>query len=310
MTRVASDDAAIPAGDSPLALLQGQLERAEAALVAEQNARAAEQSARAAEAADAGEMLARAARTDERARVAEEAVERAVAEAEAQRRVAAELEENVARIWRELGTVRRELEQRTEQLHKAEATALEKSRGSELAVQELENKLRAAEAAPPPAAAGPPAPVTPASVATAKDSVEDSSADDVATLRAKLEEARAETRRMRENFEMLQTRAGKIGAGLREMRELMVQSAALFDDLEEREKAIGEIRAKSMREARGLFLRAAGKDHEVGRPPPLPSEKAPVEDLSEAAELLEEEVRSSMRPPAARGGPDDERSGG
>jgi chemosensory pili system protein ChpA (sensor histidine kinase/response regulator) len=120
------------------------------------------------------------------------------------------------------------------------------------------------------------------------------------TLRRELEASRAEARRMRESLEALQKRAAHIGAGLKEMRELMLQSATLFDELEERERAIGEIRAKSLAEARTLFLRAAGKGEGAGVPPPLPVDKAIMEDLSEAAELLEEEVRASMRPRHSR----------
>jgi chromosome segregation ATPase len=119
------------------------------------------------------------------------------------------------------------------------------------------------------------------------------SADD---LQRELHTARAEADRLRGSLHDLQRRAATIGAGLQEMRDLMVQSAALFDELEEREKAIGEIRARSLREARMLFLRAAGRWQGQPGPPPLPGEKGIVEDLSEAAELLEEEVRASMRP--------------
>jgi hypothetical protein len=123
---------------------------------------------------------------------------------------------------------------------------------------------------------------------------------DAEALRRELEASRAEARRMRESLEALQKRATHIGAGLKEMRELMLQSATLFDELEERERAIGEIRAKSLAEARTLFLRAAGKGEGAAVPPPLPTEKAIMEDLSEAAELLEEEVRASMRPRHSR----------
>jgi hypothetical protein len=128
------------------------------------------------------------------------------------------------------------------------------------------------------------------------------STGDAIDLRRELEASRAEARRMKDSLEALQKRAASIGAGLKEMRELMLQSAALFDELEERELAIGEIRAKSLREARTLFLRAAGKGDGAAVPPPLPGDKGDkgdkgiVEDLSEAAELLEEEVRASMRP--------------
>ncbi len=114
--------------------------------------------------------------------------------------------------------------------------------------------------------------------------------------RSELEASLAETKRLRESLGTLQKRAASIGLGLKEMRDLMVQSAALFDELEERELAIGEIRAKSLREARTLFLRAAGGGEGPAGPPPLPGDKAIMEDLSEAAELLEEEVRASMRP--------------
>jgi DNA repair exonuclease SbcCD ATPase subunit len=122
---------------------------------------------------------------------------------------------------------------------------------------------------------------------------------DAIDLRRELEASRGEAKRMKDSLEALQKRAASIGAGLKEMRELMLQSAALFDELEERELAISEIRAKSLREARTLFLRAAGKGDGPAVPPPLPGDKADkgiVEDLSEAAELLEEEVRASMRP--------------
>jgi DNA repair exonuclease SbcCD ATPase subunit len=116
-------------------------------------------------------------------------------------------------------------------------------------------------------------------------------------LRRELDASRAEASRMRQSLEALQKRAASISAGLAEMRELMVQSAELFDELEQRENAIGEIRAKSLREARTLFLRAAGRpDGSPAAPPPLPVAKAIMVDLSDAAELLEEEVRASMRP--------------
>jgi hypothetical protein len=118
-------------------------------------------------------------------------------------------------------------------------------------------------------------------------------------LQSQLAAARAEAQRARDALAPLQKRAVAISAGLKEMRELMVESAALFDDLGERERAIAEIRAKSMHDARALFLRAAGRNEEDRvAPPPLPRERAAIEDLSEAAELLEEEVRASMRPPA------------
>ena len=116
-------------------------------------------------------------------------------------------------------------------------------------------------------------------------------------LRRELDASRMEASRMRQSLEALQKRAASISAGLAEMRELMVQSAELFDELEQRENAIGEIRAKSLREARTLFLRAAGRpDASPAAPPPLPGAKAIMVDLSDAAELLEEEVRASMRP--------------
>jgi hypothetical protein len=111
------------------------------------------------------------------------------------------------------------------------------------------------------------------------------------------EATRAEASRLRESLAALQKRAAVIGAGLKEMRVIMVQSAALFDELEERERAIGEIRARSLREARAVFLRAAGQEQEMSGAPPVPARDKPlIEDLSDAAELLEDEVRRSMRP--------------
>jgi DNA repair exonuclease SbcCD ATPase subunit len=262
----------------------------------------AEREARAADAADVGEMLARVARSEERARVAEVALEGALRGADSPKNAAAELEESVGRLWRELGVARREIDARADQLRKAEQAAADKARTYEKRIAELEERLRSVTKGKPTR------PDMPAARASRAPPASDGD-DEVSSLQAKLEEARADAGRMRENFEMLQTRAGKIGTGLREMRELMVQSAALFDDLEQREKAIAEIRAKSMRDARELFLRASGKDQEIGRPPPLPAPpKAPIEDLSEAAELLEEEIRKSTRPPPmehGEGGDDD-----
>jgi hypothetical protein len=116
-------------------------------------------------------------------------------------------------------------------------------------------------------------------------------------LPGELAASRAETKRMRDSLESLQKRAITIRAGLAEMRELMVQSADLFEELEKRELAIGEIRSKSLGQARTLFLRAAGITDKIpGGPPPLPDSRAIIVDLSDAAELLEEEVRASMHP--------------
>ncbi len=285
--RARLDASALPADDSPLAILQAQLTRAEAALELERKGRAKD-------AADAGEMLARAARSDDRARIAEKALEDALSSTETQRAAASDLEDSVTRLWRELGAARREAEAKSDQLRKLESSSKDSGHAYEERIEELEKRLRAA------------IPRSPTSPAIPKPNLSEvdrhaaapANEGEIVRLRAELVEAQAEAKRMRENFEMLQTRAGKIGQGLREMRELMIQSAALFDDLEGREKAIAEIRSRSLRDARDLFLRAAGKDHEVrasgGGPPPIP--KAPIEDLSEAAELLEEEVRASMRP--------------
>ncbi len=276
-----------PPSDAAMALLRAELERAVADLQVEREARAAD--ARAHESLEE-----RCKRAEERARLAEQAMESALASTETHKRAASELEDSVARLWRELGVARREIDSRTDQLRKAESAASEKVQTYDRRIAELEERLRATKL-----------PKTKPDMPAARQSAPPlEGADEVTVLKAKLEEAHAEARRMRENFEMLQTRAGRIGAGLREMRELMVQSAALFDDLEERERAIGEIRAKSLRDARALFLRAAGKNDEVGRPPPPPVPKPPIEDLSEAAELLEEELRRSTHPPP----PDDEAS--
>jgi hypothetical protein len=92
----------VPTDDSPLALLQAQVLRAEAALEREKAARAAE-------AMEGRDAIARLARSDRRARVAEESLERTAAALESQKKVVAELEADVARLWRELAAARREL---------------------------------------------------------------------------------------------------------------------------------------------------------------------------------------------------------
>jgi hypothetical protein len=92
----------VPTDDSPLALLEAQVLRAEAALERERSARAAESM-------ESRELLARIARSDRRARVAEESLERTISALAAQKKIVAELEADLARLWRELASARPEL---------------------------------------------------------------------------------------------------------------------------------------------------------------------------------------------------------
>ncbi len=84
-------------------------------------------------------------------------------------------------------------------------------------------------------------------------------------------------------------RTEKLSNGLAEMRALLADCAGIYEELERRELAIAGIRARSLKDAKELLLRAAsgepGRDPIV--PPPLPQ----VLDVSEVAELIE-----SMRP--------------
>jgi chromosome segregation ATPase len=257
-----------PTDDSPLALLKAQLERAEASREATERALADEKEARAGEAAQLGEMMAHLSRVEARARATEDAFQELRSHSQEERRRAVDMEAEIARLRINVEASRSAAEARAEELEAA------------LALREKD--LAAAHAAGIDAQWGRP------------ETGAGEGRGEVAELQGRLQESRAEASKLRESLEALRKRAGTIGAGLQEMRELMVQSAALFDDLEDREHAIAEIRARSLREARALFLRAAGHGPV---PPPLPrAAKTPVDDLSEAAELLEEEVRASLRP--------------
>ncbi len=112
----------VPTDDSPLALLQAQLLRAEAALEREREARA-----RLTESMASQEIAARIARSESRARTAEEALSRAVGALEAERKLVAELEADMARLLRELGNARRELDGLTGQ-RRTDAAPVERKR--------------------------------------------------------------------------------------------------------------------------------------------------------------------------------------
>jgi hypothetical protein len=242
-----------------------ELERVRTALSIEKEARAME-------AATVGEMLGRESRAAERARIAEQAASEMREQGYDERRRIAEIEAKLAVAQIDRVGARSELEAKTEELLNLHAQFAEAERSHREEIERLEDQLADAS-----------------SRAKSSDPVAQTPA-----LKLELDAERAETRRLREIVDSLRGRAGTIGAGLKEMRELMVQSAALFDELERREHAIAEVRSRSMREARTLFLRAAGQTAGFA-PPPL--SKPHGEDLSEVAELLEDDGRSSVPPP-------------
>jgi hypothetical protein len=270
--QIARSERRDPSDDTPLSLLRAQVERAETELQRAKDALGIEKEARAMEAASVGEMMGRESRAVERARIAEQAVEEMRSQGYEDRRRMAELEAKLAVAQIDRVGARSELEAKAEELllFQGRAADEERSYQEEIArlVDELAEVRSRAKSADPPAQSR--------------------------ALKAELESERAEVRRLRENLDSLRGRAGTIGAGLKEMRDLMVESAALFDELERREHAIAEVRSKSMREARLLFLRAAQQTSGIA--PPVPS-KPHVEDLSDLAELLDEDVRRSSRPP-------------
>jgi chromosome segregation ATPase len=262
-----------PTDDTTVALLRAQIDRAEASRDEAERALEEEKAARFSEAVELGEMMARLSQVEARARGAEKESDEQRARAQDERRRATDFEGQIAHLQIDLREALSLAEARGEELDAERMRA----RGRE---QELSSALTAAlEAKSEPKRSVRPPP-------------HDASGE-TAALREQLEASRAEAHQLRESLDGLRKRAGTIGVGLKEMRELMVESAALFDDLEDRERAIAEVRARSLREARALFLRAAGPG---GPPPPLPVPKMPIEDLSDAAELLEEEVRASLRP--------------
>ena len=250
-----------------------QIARAEAARNATDKALEAEKEARCAEAVELGEMMARLSKLEARARGAEDASDELRAHLQDERRRTTDFEARIAHLQIDLREALTLAEVRGEELDAERMRARNRE-------QELSTALREAREArngSRDTTRGTPA----------------SAGHEVTELRSQLEASRAEASQLRANLDALRKRAATIGGGLREMRELMVASAALFDDLEERELAIAEIRGRSLREARELFLRAAGH---AAIPPPGPVPRMPIEDLSDAAELLEEEVRASLRP--------------
>jgi hypothetical protein len=266
-----------PAEEGALTHLRSELTRAEAERRAAERALAGEKEERCREAAQLGEMMAHVSKLEARARSSDLAFEDLRSELQEERRRGSELEMEMSRLRIDLETER----------------SLCAVRGEELETERLrrhglEQELHSAKVVPRPTRHS--QKEMPATQSTSP-SVE------VSLLTEQLEVSRAESRALRESLESLQKRTQTVGAGLKEMRELMVESAALFDELEERERAIAEVRGRSLREARSLFMRAAGRGP---TPPPLPDERAPLEDLSDAAELLEEEMRASLRPNPAR----------
>lgn len=230
-----------------------------------------EKAARFAEADELGEMMARLSRMEGRSAVAERAMGELESQLHEARRKSAELEGEVART----------------QLEMREALTLAEARGEELEVERMRARNREQELLS--ALAEQPETRPPQRGRTVPPRSE---TGDVVDLKLQLVASREEANQLRKNLEGLRKRAARIGEGLKEMRTLFVNSATLFDQLEDRERAIAETRGRSLREARALFLRAAGPP---GVPPPLPIPKMPVEDLSDAAELLEEEARASVR---------------
>ena len=262
-----------PTDDSTVGLLRAQIDRADASREAAERALEEERAARYTEAVELGELMAQLSKVEARARTAEKDSDEQRARAQDERRRATDLEAHIAHL----------------QIDLREALSLAEARGEELDAERMRARGREQELSSALAAAQEPK-------SSPRRSVRPPIADgnpEAAILREQLEASREEANQLRENLDGLRKKAGTIGAGLKEMRELMVESAALFDDLEDRERAIAEVRSRSLREARALFMRAAGPG---AIPPPLPVSKTPMEDLSDAAELLEEEVRASLRP--------------
>jgi chromosome segregation ATPase len=233
-----------------------------------------EKAARLAEADELGEMMAQLSRLEGRSAAAEKALSELESQLHQARRNASELEAEVART----------------QLEMREALSLAEARGEELEVERMRARNREQELVS--ALAERPQGHQPQRGRTVPPRNE---GEEVADLKVQLVASRDEANQLRKNLESLRKRAARIGDGLKEMRTLFVNSATLFDQLEDRERSIAEARGRSLREARALFLRAAGSAGSPGVPPPLPIPKMPVEDLSEAAELLEEEARASVR---------------